>query len=400
MVSPGYHSGARIPERFWIFFLLLIFLQVITWSVLGPQMRQKVKTRMNLTFFLGKEVAQDSEGVHHVIFLKYDRRLCTGLGDRLSVFLAVAAMARALNAVCYVYWCEDNPHSHLFYKWSDISMHMRFPSSLVVLTKKDFDRKTKDMISLNYEGGALPAYHAYDGVYTLAFKTMVLPIQDPEGFNRSCTEVEFHAAYRLVSKDWRVVLADLAGLPPEYIAFHVREGDKLLDHKVSGYRTRLELEMDRALNRSAPDGASDYCTREVLEWLEKQEVPVIVISNDDVAKRRILSDFGHSLVIPSNKGHSKISLEMRDLAIMMQSVGLVQHTPSAWSSYSSTVAMARHIPLFSTWHGPYNVLTRFEEAGGKPEELTSCNSSGMQESIAKFWREVESKRVAKRLQLT
>ena len=38
------------------------------------------------------------------IFLKYDRRLCTGIGDRMSVFLSVAAMARAVNASCYVYW--------------------------------------------------------------------------------------------------------------------------------------------------------------------------------------------------------------------------------------------------------------------------------------------------------
>ncbi len=38
------------------------------------------------------------------LFLKYDRRLCTGIGDRMSVFLAVAAMARAVNASCYVHW--------------------------------------------------------------------------------------------------------------------------------------------------------------------------------------------------------------------------------------------------------------------------------------------------------
>ena len=38
------------------------------------------------------------------LFLKYERRLCTGIGDRMSVFLSVAAMARAVNASCYVYW--------------------------------------------------------------------------------------------------------------------------------------------------------------------------------------------------------------------------------------------------------------------------------------------------------
>ena len=38
--------------------------------------------------------------------LKYDRALCTGLGDRLSVLLAVAAVARVAGTECYVYWCE------------------------------------------------------------------------------------------------------------------------------------------------------------------------------------------------------------------------------------------------------------------------------------------------------
>ena len=38
--------------------------------------------------------------------VKYDRALCTGLGDRLSVLLSVAALARAADSECLTYWCE------------------------------------------------------------------------------------------------------------------------------------------------------------------------------------------------------------------------------------------------------------------------------------------------------
>ena len=36
--------------------------------------------------------------------MKYNRTLPTGLGDRLSVFLSVAALAKAVNSTCIVFW--------------------------------------------------------------------------------------------------------------------------------------------------------------------------------------------------------------------------------------------------------------------------------------------------------
>ncbi len=39
---------------------------------------------------------------------------------------------------------------------------------------------------------------------------------------------------------------------------------------------------------------------------------------------QVLADFGHSLVLLSNKGQSKIELEMRDLALMLDAAGIIQ----------------------------------------------------------------------------
>ena len=40
--------------------------------------------------------------------VRYNRRVCSGLGDRIAVILNVAAFALSMNASCFVFWCEVN----------------------------------------------------------------------------------------------------------------------------------------------------------------------------------------------------------------------------------------------------------------------------------------------------
>jgi hypothetical protein len=42
---------------------------------------------------------------------------------------------------------------------------------------------------------------------------------------------------------------------------------------------------------------------------------------------------------------------MRDFAVLLNATGIIQHSTTAWSSYSSVPAMIRGIPLLSTWLG-------------------------------------------------
>ena len=137
--------------------------------------------------------------------------------------------------------------------------------------------------------------------------------------------------------------------------------------------------------------ADGYCTTETLRRFESESVPIVLVSEGPDAKRRILSDFGHALTVPNNKNQSKLQLEMRDLALMMSAIGIIQHTPSAWSSYSSVVAMARRIPLFSTWRGSQNRLDSFAAAGGTPKELTSCDPADPDAAIEKFLQSISSR---------
>ena len=88
------------------------------------------------------------------------------------------------------------------------------------------------------------------------------------------------------------------------------------------------------------------------------------------------------MIVPTKRRLSKIEMEMRDWALMMKATGIIQHAPTAWSSYSSVVAMAKQIPLFSTWMQQPNVLTDFEAVGGCPKELTGYHNSNVDSVMA------------------
>ncbi len=46
--------------------------------------------------------------------------------------------------------------------------------------------------------------------------------------------------------------------------------------------------------------------------------------------------------------------------------------------------MAHGIPLLSTWTGDYSRLEDFDNAGGRPDELLSCDRYNPQLSVVKF----------------
>jgi len=81
--------------------------------------------------------------------LKYDRLLPTGFGDRVSVYLSVAAAAATVGADVYVYW-HDNPSdkrgcSVCSLAFESISHFVQWPANLHVLRKADFKEKTRHM---------------------------------------------------------------------------------------------------------------------------------------------------------------------------------------------------------------------------------------------------------------
>ena len=350
-------------------------------------------------------------------FVRYNRALCSGLGDRITVILNVAAFALTMNATCYMYWCEvrdaclthyhevcddtpivlqENAGTDRYYAIADIQRHMVMPANVVLLTVEEFAVMAKDAPDISYTGGALPAGYAYDGVYTLAPLTMSFP-------GHSVAYPLFLEAYRRVGLEWTV--HDASNQATKYIVLHLRQDDKKSD-----------------IDEYVVGGSPHHCTFDILSELTKYEVPVFLISDDDVAKRRLLSDFGHHVTAQNKRycpacctvtdlacivmegmngrGLSKIQGEVMDVALLMGAAAIVQHVEKGWSSFSSVVAMAKQIPLVTTLRHGWNRLDDFATKGSCPQELMKCDQ------LHKFWDALnveqfplhESLRSAERLQ--
>ena len=349
----GVFNGVAIGFMIWIFFDTHKGSRPSRYKAgSGPS------TNMNLHDSAGDSSVVNvnaSTAVPYQHVFRYNRGLCSGMGDRLTVYQSIAALAYAVNATCYAYWCEEG-HPTRLYDFAWLSKVMHYPSNLVILSKSDFFERTVGMDELLYEGGELPATLAYDGVYTLALKTMILP---PRFGRDSCSQAQFEAAFRATSREWDMHI-DTGHLPRRFVALHIRASDKALS---------------REFQYTPVDAASLYCTREVLESIERHEtVPIVLVSEDDLAKRLVLSDFGHVITVLNNRGLTKLQQETRDVAVLLRANAIVQHSPHGWSAFSSFAAMARGIPLLNTWRGGDSLLDRFHAAGGVPDELMTCPS--------------------------
>ncbi len=239
---------------------------------------------------------------------------------------------------------------------------MSYPKSLVTLSRAEFLERTAGMDELGYEGGLLPAMLAYDGVYTLDLKAMI----PPSGVI-ACTQPQFEAAYKATGRDWEMI-ADMCVLPRRYVALHVRGGDKRVHedwHYTAGKVSGL------------------YCTREILQRIEHEDkVPIVLISDDPLAKCLVLSPFGHVLTVVNSRGMTNLQQEVRDMSILLNADAIIQQSPNGWSAFSSFAAMAKGIQLFNTWRGGDSLLDKFQSNGGKPEELMTCYPFELFRSLA------------------
>jgi hypothetical protein len=98
--------------------------------------------------------------------LRYDRVLNTGLGDRLSVYLSVAAAAASVGRDVYVYWhgmhdvrrgSRVGPR-HASLSFDEIDLRTVFPHNLKILSsKEEFDSRTANLANIEFSTADDPA---------------------------------------------------------------------------------------------------------------------------------------------------------------------------------------------------------------------------------------------------
>ena len=292
--------------------------------------------------------------------LKYSRRLPTGFGDRMSVYLTVAAAAATVGADVYVYW-YDNPDdrgqpTHARIAYESVRPFVHWPANLHVLRDRDFQQRTRNMSAIEYNSpGLLVSYHAFDGVYSTAWKTVRLP-----GTLSQLDRDAFEVSYRKVARETSVYCPSHEWEPvnvSKFVVLHFRGGDK-----------------------STP--LSEFNTADVLRRIPGH-VPVVVVTDDDNRFNEMLAAAAPyaATITRVSQLPDESANRLRDFAVLLNATGIIQHSTNAWSSYSSVPAMIRGIPLLNTWIGgidlaPQNtssvgLLRYFAENGGCPVELRS-----------------------------
>jgi hypothetical protein len=181
-----------------------------------------------------------------------------------------------------------------------------------------------DAIEFNQKG-LLVSYHAFDGIYTTAWKTFGLPSMLPQ-----LSRDAFESSYRKVALEMRIKCQFYECQHvnvSKFIVLHFRGGDKM-----------------------AP--VSEFNTVEVLRRIPGH-VHVVVVTDDESSCNEMLSAGApyRANITRLSALPDALAQRMRDFAVLLNATGIIQHAVEAWSSYSSVPAIMRGIPLLNTWIG-------------------------------------------------
>ena len=274
---------------------------------------------------------------------RYNRTICTGLGDRLGALLTVAALAHVANVDVEMEWCGDPqsiyPHQRAYmpqwygfhYPLDAFLQTFEIPTNIKLVPR--YSKAT--LAEVAYTGNELVSEEAQDQVYTLACRT---------------TQIGRHAApYHDFVRAYHVVGAQLrykiAAAHRNHVVLHMRGWDT--NTFAYGWEP------------------SSFCTDKVLSGALRRGFHVVVISNNLTWA---------STTLQQNKVSFIQGSAFEDMGLMLSARGIIQHAPPGYSSYSNVPAMAKGIPLISTFRGPHHRFKRFLEHGDVPNEFYTCST--------------------------
>jgi hypothetical protein len=301
-----------------------------------------------------------ASSIYGSVMCLFDRDICSGLGDRLLAIFSAYTIAILNNRSMVARWC-DHAIPERSYPLEILKTHLKLPDGLTLLAGRDFDsfKKSNPMLpKILYENRELKAFSAYDGVPSLAFKTMTL-----DGGIHITREM-FEGVYY----DWTKQIKQCEArctLPKSqaYFALHIRQGDKSFEHG------------------SVPfiHGANNplFCTHEALMLVSKTNLSTYFISDDvDLINSEVMSNYAPYGV----KRWISVEGIYCELCMMLHSKGIIQHSPLGWSAFSAVAAFAAQTPLLNTWRGTssdenhlhFHRFYDFDSKGGRPALAKDC----------------------------
>ena len=275
---------------------------------------------------------------------RYNRTICTGLGDRLGALLTVAALAHAARVEVEMEWCDDPSAVYpqmrsVTAAWAGYNYPLdhflqafEIPPNIHLVPH----HSSAALPEISYAGNELPAEEALDQVYTLAHRTTRLG-------QRPLLPQDFVRAYHVVGAQLKPKAPRAGG----HVVLHMRG----FDDNVLG-----QWDWDPSL----------FCTHRVVSSALKLGLKVVAIGLNLAWARGELQGFGDRVTFTEGTA-------FEDMALMLSAAGIIQHAPRGYSSYSSVPSMAKGIPLISTYNGPLHRLQQLQQSGELPSEFYTCS---------------------------
>lgn len=281
----------------------------------------------------------------------YNNPVCTGMGDRLGMIIALSALASLHNSsyVVHMEWCTQPNRAVLsnpqFMRWIPKWTGYDFPIETLHATltmpgnirlyKSEHEFTRFD--GLVREDGAIPAWGANAATSTLFCRAISMGRREREWTTREC-----ETAYKKAGQQVQPVEREEENFP--YILIHFRSGDA---------------------NTEARD-ERPFCTQGVLLDLHAAGVYMKVISNNHSFSMRWLQGLPSMHMVHSSSA-------FQDVMLALSAAAIVQHASTGWSSYTSVPAMARGIPLINTYTGANHRYGHFKHYGEVPREFHACH---------------------------
>ena len=260
--------------------------------------------------------------------------------------LTVSTLAYLSNVEVEFEWCTDpnviySNQRRFMPGWSGFNYSLpvflemfRIPVNIRLVER--FSEQEMPLVS--YTGNELVADDAMDQVYTLASRTtrLLLPVSN-EAFIRA----------------YHVVGSQLASRHPQaphrpYVVIHMRAPDS----------NTYAHNWDPTL----------FCTNKLVRSALRHNLTLFVISNDLKWATETLSAHGGGDSVKLVNGSA-----FDDMALLLNSLAIIQHATPGYSSYSNLPSMARGIPLLNTYKGKDHRYLLFQKYGDIPNEFYTCS---------------------------
>jgi hypothetical protein len=288
----------------------------------------------------------------------YDNPICTGLGDRIGIIIALSALASLHSnstnqAVVHMEWCTEPERvlvgNHHFRRWVpgwtgfDFPIEALLASFILPANVRLYATSQPPMYIFRDQrvlhGGPVPAWEGTSQTSTLYCKSLRME-RDLIASTQDC-----EMAYKEAGKQIRV--RNTAEDIP-YVLVHFRSPD---DNTC------------RQMRDEKP-----FCTHAVLRELHQAGLYMKVISNNHSFSMQWLRSLPFSVQLI----HGRSACQY--LALALSATAIVQHSATGWSSYTSVPAMARGIPLINTYDGLNHRFDLFASYGAVPQEFHSCRT--------------------------